>query len=397
MTKRFFTSTAVAHNNKMLNMFASGNKKGNRKKKALMKSNYAEHEQHWTEIVSKSWCSSMLQETIPCLDRYKRGFKHTYNADSVNITEVSACISVMYGTLLKLYPRGSKVPIFSARVNIVCRIQELLGQSLEKQMEFIKSYSSLLKLCLMEYCYNVLLDFFPVEYSFIALHPCMVMYHETAKWVTPTTTPDSTFAIVRSMHWHTPIRRVMFDTFRRDVISTGLETWAVIDAKAASSIERCMRMCKFKMNRNTPISTVLNIRTCNFRDPLWDMRYAHGDISVLSRIYANVDKKQILFANMIQSNIMTFALPQSICERQSDSLKRIFGACEFSMNAARYLPICSTCVVNGKVSTYPFIICVCYAFIIWHNCFLHRASGPRWGCVDWQGILYVTNAILRAF
>ena len=179
MTKRFFTSTAIAHNAKVYNMFTLRNKKGIRKKQNLKP--VVVEQQHWTEVVSKSWCVSLLQETIPCLDRYKRGFRQTYNVDSVSSTEVQACISVMYGTLLKLYPRGSKIPIFSARVNIICRIQELLEQSQEKQMEFIKSHSSLLKLCLMEYCYNVFLDFFPVEYSFVSSHPCMPMYRVTAK------------------------------------------------------------------------------------------------------------------------------------------------------------------------------------------------------------------------
>jgi hypothetical protein len=179
MTKRYFTSAAIAHNTKVYNIFAARNKKGIRKKQNLKITDVAE--QHWTETVSKSWCASLLQETIPCLDRYKRGFRHAYSVDSVSIAEVRACISILYGSLLKLYPRGAKIPIFSARVNIMCRIQELLECSQEQQMEFIKSHSSLIKICLMEYCYNVFQDFFPVEYSFVSAHPCMAMYRVTAK------------------------------------------------------------------------------------------------------------------------------------------------------------------------------------------------------------------------
>jgi hypothetical protein len=147
------------------------------------------------------------------------------------------------------------------------------------------------------------------------------------------------------------LHRVMFDTFRGDVISTGLEAWATMDAKAASSIERCMRMCKFKMHKNTPVNIVSNVQTCSFTDPLWGMHYAHGDSSVLSKIYGAFDKQQIAFANVIQSNIMAFSLPRSVGDRQAESLKRIFGACDFSINAVRYLHMCSTCVVNGKVRT----------------------------------------------
>ena len=148
----------------------------------------------------------------------------------------------------------------------------------------------------------------------------------------------------------------MFDTFRGDVLCTGMESWTAMDAKAASSIERCMRMCKFKMNKNTVVNVVSNFQTHNFEEPFWSMQYAHGDSSVLSRIYSTAGKKQIAFANLIQSNIMSFPLPRSVSAQQANSLKRIYGACDFSMNAARYFHICSMCVVNGKVSLMPQIL-----------------------------------------
>jgi hypothetical protein len=181
MTKKFFSLISLAHNAKMLSMFTLGTKKGNRKNKNTIGTPALRYEQHWTAMVSNSWCVSLLQDTIPCLERYKRGVKHVYDTATVDVAEVQACISIMYGSLLKLYPRGSKTPIFSARVNIACRVRELLHQSQATQMEFIKTHSSLMKLCLMEYCYNVLQDFLPVENSFIVTHPCMQMYHVTAQ------------------------------------------------------------------------------------------------------------------------------------------------------------------------------------------------------------------------
>jgi hypothetical protein len=174
--------------------------------------------------------------------------------------------------------------------------------------------------------------------------------------------------------------RVMFDTFRRDVVSTGLEEWTLMDSKAASSIERCMRMCKFKMNKNIPVNTPVHVRLCNFQDPLWDMHYANGDVSVLSKIYCNVNKEQVAFANVIQSNIMAFALPLSIQQKQQDSLKRTFGACDFSMCAARYLEICTSCVVNGKVSVSTLLSSIPF-FPNFHSVakflFFHRVSERR--------------------
>lgn len=254
--------------------------------------------------------------------RYKRGFKHVYDVDAVDGREVRACIQILYGCMLKLYPRGSKTPTFGARVHIVCRIQQLLELPVEEQLQFVSKYAALVKLCLMEYCYNVLLDFFPVEYSIISEHPSMAMYDTTA--------------------------RVMFDTFRRDIISSGLETWELMDTKAASSIERCMRMCKFKMNRNTFSNVIPHVSMCSFDNPVWGMRSSYGDAAILHKVYPDMDKTQIALAHTLQTNIMVYALPWSITAQQKASLHQNFGSCDSNISAVRYQHICSTCALNGK-------------------------------------------------
>jgi hypothetical protein len=205
MTKKFFASNTMSQHFKVSNLFSSGNKKGMRKKSNNTCKNLPTH---WMQSVANSWVVSLLLETIPCLNRYKRGFKHTYDANTVTPIEVHACLQILYGTLLKLYPRGSKTPTFTARVNIVSRVQALMEQTQDEQMTFVTTYPALVKICLMEYCYNVLLDYFPVEYSIVCAHPSMVVYEMTA--------------------------RVMFDTFRRDVITTGLEEWQLMDGKVIS-------------------------------------------------------------------------------------------------------------------------------------------------------------------
>jgi hypothetical protein len=210
MTKKFFTSGVMLQHRKIHSLFTSGNKKSGRKKFNTTLNNDASGDRHWMEKVANSWFVSLLLETIPCLNRYKRGFKHTYDAQSVTPIEVQSCLQIMHGTLLKLYPRGSKTPTFGARVNMVYRIQEIMELPQEDQMTFVTKYPSLVKLCLMEYCYNVLLDFFPVEYRIVCAHASMQMYETTA--------------------------RVMFDTFRRDVINTGLEDWHTIDSKVISRV-----------------------------------------------------------------------------------------------------------------------------------------------------------------
>jgi hypothetical protein len=140
----------------------------------------------------------------------------------------------------------------------------------------------------------------------------------------------------------------MFDTFRRDIINTGLEDWYSMETKAASSIERCMRMCKFKMNKNALASISPHVDTFDFGSPVWGMYNAYGDTSVLARIYPDMKKSDIVLGNNIQTNIRTYALPEGVAKQQRNSMRDMFGACDSSMDAASYFHICTACVLNGK-------------------------------------------------
>jgi hypothetical protein len=62
----------------------------------------------------------LLLESIPCMKRSKRNRMffspgQEQDAAAASLTEVMACINVMHGTLLKLYPLGAKTPTFNTR------------------------------------------------------------------------------------------------------------------------------------------------------------------------------------------------------------------------------------------------------------------------------------------
>ena len=70
-------------------------------------------------------CANLLIESIPCMKKIKRSVAFSSYADSsqqqqqqcicTDAVEIAACINVMHGTLLKLYPLGAKTPTFDAR------------------------------------------------------------------------------------------------------------------------------------------------------------------------------------------------------------------------------------------------------------------------------------------
>lgn len=185
-------------------------------------------------------CSALMQESIPCMKRSKKahcsgassatGLKASASQDGqqkkpVSKIDASACINVLYGTLLKLYTLGAKVPTFNARVELVFRLREVAALSPLGQAEFLERYSSLARVCFMEYTINALSTWMPCERDlFMRTSPAMQAY--------------------------TGIAVATCDLFRQDSIITGTESWACMDSAAAASIERCIRVCKFKIPRS---------------------------------------------------------------------------------------------------------------------------------------------------
>lgn len=77
----------------------------------------------------------MDQEGIPSLRRAKRTTRGipTENQERHNLV---ACINVMHGTLLKLYPLGAKRPIFTARLAVFRRLRALMQDTVDKMSVF---------------------------------------------------------------------------------------------------------------------------------------------------------------------------------------------------------------------------------------------------------------------
>lgn len=198
-----------------------------------------------------SICSVMIQESVPYLRNIKRTQKHLFRqqqpqqqyhvppshskwnnnhaaassnnvAVSSNPLEVSCCIQVMYGTLMKLYPRGNKRPIFRSRVALARRLREIMVHcSLSQKLEFLQQYNTLARLCFMEYVINILHDHLPCEREILhRMHPTMGAFEAASI--------------------------AACDFFRQECILTGEETWKDLNDAAAQAIEKSTRVCKFR-------------------------------------------------------------------------------------------------------------------------------------------------------
>ena len=139
-------------------------------------------------VAGKIWACAhtlscmLLHDSLPCMKRCKRPITTATTAAAkkllakttappppealgsiINPVDVAACINVLYGTLLKLYPLGAKVPTFKARVAMTTRLMALAGLSTTEQQQFLADHPSLVRICFMEYSLNALEDWLPCE------------------------------------------------------------------------------------------------------------------------------------------------------------------------------------------------------------------------------------------
>lgn len=126
--------------------------------------------------ICKELCASLFHESIPCLKRVKKTQKGIKIESNCSDEEANACISLMYGTLLKLYNLGSKSPTFIAKVRLTGRIQDIMKSGSKESILFVQTYTDLLKLCFMEYVVNISNHNMPCERDIILSYSCMEEY-----------------------------------------------------------------------------------------------------------------------------------------------------------------------------------------------------------------------------
>lgn len=282
------------------------------------------------ETVSKSWFILVLTEALPCIVlQGKKGIRNPIRLEP-DALEINLCLSLFYGTLLQLYPRSTKSPTFASKVNILVRIWDLNNKSISDKVTFINENINLVKLCCMEYCFNVLQDYLPVELKTLMSQPGMREYCNNAG--------------------------VMFDAFRRDCIVTGNEDWSVLDNYCKGIIDRCYRTSRV---RPAPYDMFNVVKPCKSPEDvkmwMWDCPNVWGNRHTLSIIYPEHDKNSIAVISTLQKIMSSYLLPDDVRIRQEASLERIHGHCDFVKRAKSLLHVCSACACSGKLSLNRYV------------------------------------------
>ena len=139
----------------------------------------------------------------------------TTSSPTPDTHQVALCI--LLALFLGIYPSSIKFPPFHVRVALYRRVHCLLTHG--TGTDFCQKHPALLTLALMEYCSYVLPTYLPVEYDLLAGEGMDGLF---------TTCP------------------LMCDAFRQEVLITGEEDWAAMEAYCIPIVDRHTRACKSK-------------------------------------------------------------------------------------------------------------------------------------------------------
>jgi hypothetical protein len=131
----------------------------------------------------------------------------------------------------------------------------------------------------------------------------------------------------------------MCDSFRQGTVVTGEEPWSEMDLAATSRLDRCMRVCKIKIEKVQDRS-VKPIRPTpqqiqNFSPEILHMLSTYGDQQGLRCLYAMGHQQQlnrppidVQLASSIQSSLYCRPMPIQAKEIQEDAILQLFGGCK---------------------------------------------------------------------
>ena len=167
---------------------------------------------------------------------------------------------------------------------------------------------------------------------------------------------------------------------RQDAIATGLESWEALNQAAAASIERCIRVCKFKVAKpmepalkcahivpasfeekvlDLPLVNVHNVLTGDYTTTIPDdeseerAQLSPGHMLVQALLdnisSGGVDvENAVRSLRLVHSNFSVHRLPSIVRSYQQDVLNALHSACSARREAAHKISFCLVCAINGK-------------------------------------------------
>jgi hypothetical protein len=224
--------------------------------------------------------------------------------------EASVCLNLIQATLLGLYPRASKKPIWRTRVAIAGCIYKLHTASFDKKCQFLKASHEILRLCFTEYIINMRADFCQVENQFLTKHANFLPNYDAA-CIT------------------------LCDHVRQSCVQSTDWSWQHINNVCSSSLDRVSRMCRTQLISVNTHAKLETVKPHHIHTAL-DTHIEYSDSQ--AQVYAFTSTTE-----MIHQTVQIHALPWNLVKTQATRIVDKFAELLFPVLAACEKHICIRC------------------------------------------------------
>lgn len=272
-------------------------------------------------------------------------------ADIDNSHNLTAHLHLLLATLLGLYPRVSKKPLFSVRVKLFCLVRHLMSASRSEQIVFFCNNMSLLALAHVEYFVNVLKDFCPVEFEFFHKSCNMQQYCNIAINTTDSfrqlclQTTDAS-----SLNWSllqgtcSVLLDKMVRTFklRRKPVASVRQEQLNIYARPVNINKRVRNIYQTQVD-DSLLSTIVRMHTVNHINSTFAYMQQHTLLFPLEP-RLSIDEVQVI--QMAHEKLMVYKLPWNIMDLQAQAILRKTTLNPMITYNSCHKSICLRCVVQ---------------------------------------------------
>jgi hypothetical protein len=232
--------------------------------------------------------------------RIRRGFP---TSPTCNV-EASVCLNLIQATLLGLYPRSTKKPIWRTRVAIAGSIYKLHTAPFETQCKFLSLSHDLLRVCFTEYIANVRVDFCQVENRYLSRHASFLPSYDVACFN-------------------------LFDHIRQTCVQLTNWNWGNLNSSCLSALDRVSRMCRTQLIQPQIVPNFGSVKVQHIKNAMTrhvvysDQHYTalQTSASITAMIHDTIQ------VHMLPWNMVTMQATR-IVQNFSDSLFPVLTACE---------------------------------------------------------------------
>jgi hypothetical protein len=239
--------------------------------------------------------------------------------------------------------------------------------STSEQLHFMQAHPSLMRICFMEYSINAMMDWLPCERALLLAPPLSSSSSAgfsgfdsaSGQQIQQQQQHTMKKQQQQAMQTYSNIAVAMCDIFRQDAIITGQESWRSLNSMAAISIERCIRVCKFKLFK-APEPIVkgphLNPELFDEEGIMTSSMLQPNSMDLAMSLFGD-DRQRAATCLLVHSNLKVFPLPECVAIQQMEAADRMYSACSARLRAVQQMSFCSVCAINGKGFSSKLRIC----------------------------------------